>query len=743
MQPKTSIAQLLALAVRAACLMTALPIILSAVLLSVPALADQRPLKNTPTEKIDAVLLLDSSGSMRLTDPNRLRDEGVKLFLQFLKPGDRIAVIEFSAQPKVVRPMSDFNTELIKSVSQQIAKIDNSGVYTDLASAIKSAKQLLEHNSRSDAKQVIVLLSDGKMDPDPAKGGIQLLNNELFNGDLPELKSRSVKVHTLAFSDQADREALSQMAAATEGLSMFAPTADKIHESFASLFLAVKKPQVLPLTSKGFKIDGDVQEATFYINKQSGEELTIQTPSGQKLFAGLSEGNVRWFKGQNFDVVTIKTPESGDWKVSGLPSSDSFATVLTNLKLATDWESTIIADESILLQARLYEDEKPVVLPEMTGAVTYAFQITPTDKVSEPVVRETLHDDGKNGDKIKDDGIFSAVVKLKDPGEYALKIVAHAPTFDRYQHIPFRVKPRLISLGVEQSAAAPDAADGHPHKGDKHMDTQAAGTHEPESHSGEHSEQDGHSTEAGSDGEVIVATLGPDAREFKDLDVKLIAVDRDRTRVEIEMQPTADLLRFEVDPALLPKEGYYELEAVLQAQGRGKRKIKASSDKLPYVRKALEGEGPVVTVVGRKPQKEEPVETSPGVLFPLLIVTVMNLIAGGLVFMLMQKAGAGPAVALPQFGSLEAAHQALALLREKASHTEVDLSNPVFLSRPVHQAGSDLTAVSSPQEEAESAAEQEAEPASEQEAEPAEQQEASTEEGGEDSEQATTGQAAS
>ena len=63
--------------------------------------AEQRELKTDTSEKVDAILLLDASGSMLKTDPLRLREEGAKLFIQFLKPGDRLGIIEFSTRDDV------------------------------------------------------------------------------------------------------------------------------------------------------------------------------------------------------------------------------------------------------------------------------------------------------------------------------------------------------------------------------------------------------------------------------------------------------------------------------------------------------------------------------------------------------------------------------------------------------------------------------------------------------------------
>ena len=57
--------------------------LLAAMLLPAWSIADSGP-KPPSSDETDVVLLLDASGSMRITDPERMRDDGVKVLFQFL-----------------------------------------------------------------------------------------------------------------------------------------------------------------------------------------------------------------------------------------------------------------------------------------------------------------------------------------------------------------------------------------------------------------------------------------------------------------------------------------------------------------------------------------------------------------------------------------------------------------------------------------------------------------------------------
>jgi len=618
-----------------------------------------QPAANDSKERIDAVLVLDGSGSIRVTDPGRLRDEGAKLLLEFLKPGDRVAIVEFSGDAKVVRPLGPFERDTISSVSADVDRVGNSGQFTDILAGLKLARSILDAEPRADANQVIVLLSDGKLDPDPAVVSPVAAKSALLTEFLPSLRDEGIKVHTLAFGDQVDKAILAEIATVTDGLSWYTPTASKIHESYAELFLVVKNPQVLPLTSKGFKIDAGIEEATFYINREAAESaISLLAPDGVTITATSTPKSVRWFEGQKFDVVTVLQPRPGDWRITGLPSGDSFATVLTNLKLITDWPISANLGSALTVQARLYENEKPVVLREMAGATKYAFEITPSDKVSEPIIREFLVDDGTRGDKVAHDGIFSHRVEFEDEGEYKLKVIARAPTFERSQQLAFRIKPRMVELSVKSSERASGAADGEYHGGE---------------HAGSTGDGHGH-------GEAFVVTLSPEAQALKRVDVKLVAVGADKKKYGIPLEKRPDGYRGPV--AALPLDGEYELKATLTGEMRKPGKIKdgggtavtvrEESAILRYHRTSHAGEEAEVQVVVVSKEKKRSASIN------FLIVLLDNALAGWGLFSALQNSGGGSRDPLPEFSSLDDARAVLESLRSRVELTEADPNDPLF-----------------------------------------------------------------
>lgn len=404
--------------------------------------------EDAPKENLDVVLLLDTSGSMQITDPLRLRNEGVRLFLQFLKAGDKLSIVQFSDSTKILMPPAFFNKDGLGILSQGLSLMKNEGLYTDLYEAIKTAKDILEKEPNEGFEKIIVLFSDGKLDPDEKVRSKAEALERMQSEVLPDLNRSNVKLYTLSFSDEADKELLKSLAENTKALSWFTQDANKIHDSFSKLFLAVKKPQIIPISEKGLKLDRQIDEATFYITKRNEKELVIITPEGQKITKKKLSENIKWFSGSLFEIITVTKPQEGVWNFLGAISKDDFATVLTKLKLEVKSSVNVFNNEDQIITVSIYDNNKLVSLPEIINSSHVTYQVIPTDKVSLPVLTGTLYDNGKNGDEKSLDGIFSTSINIEKTGEYELVVNFTSPTFERQQRLPLRVKQKFLFLDL-------------------------------------------------------------------------------------------------------------------------------------------------------------------------------------------------------------------------------------------------------------------------------------------------------
>jgi hypothetical protein len=386
---------------------------------------------------VDAILVLDSSRSMQRNDPDRLRDQGARLFLQFLEPDDRFSLIEFGENANVLMPLTYLKNSKPNEVKAVLEGIQNEGNFTDFLFPLEQALELFEQDKRVGAEKVIILLSDGHMDPDPRIGNKEDRTKKLLDEVIPALSKQNIKLYSLALSDEADRAALKDMAKNTDGLSWYAKEVNEIHRIFSDLFLSIKKPQVLELTKDGFEIDGSTSEATFFVNRENKDDtVVVVDPVGKEFLNKDFPPTWKWFKGEMFDIITVPQPLPGTWFVTG--GQSGFAKLLSDLKLEYSWPaSTFDVGDSVVLKARLTESGKVLDSPELKNLVFYNYKVLNTSK-------GVVYLQGKLVEK--EEGTFETTISLNDEGEYKLFLSVTSPTFTRQAHVPFSVSTGLVSL---------------------------------------------------------------------------------------------------------------------------------------------------------------------------------------------------------------------------------------------------------------------------------------------------------
>jgi Mg-chelatase subunit ChlD len=621
--------------------------------------ADQRELPNQRSA-VDVVLVFDASGSMLKTDPRNLRFEGAKLLLSFLSDSDRISVVRFADSAKIVRDLGQYSKSMAPQLMEQIQTIAPEGQYSDVSEGIKLAKAVLDASHRAEAQKLIVLLSDGKMEPDPKISPAFARTLELVHDLLPDLKAKETKVFTLAFSEFADRPLLSEIAAATDGLTWYTATPEDLHRSFAELFLAVKRPQVVAQTGRGFKIDDDVEEATFYINREPGNTLSLIPPKGELLSLAKHPDWVTWFSGQNFDVITLKEPDPGDWRVTGTEHSDGFATVLTDLKVLTDWPLVVRSGDTPLVQARLYEQSKPVSLPEMSEVLKFGVQIARTDQVATPMFQEALRDDGKGGDKVALDGIFSIPVRLDQIGEYKLTIVAKSPTFVKSQQIPFSVRPRLVSLEVGASHDNHDYDDTPKEPAESGHEVQAVGARVNED-------------------STLRVRVSKETLAYKEAEIVVELLSSDRRKIKIPMKRDGDsALVYSTTLHHVNEDGEYTATAFLRGLTKKGEGIEAASRsiRVMFARQSKEEPTPEHIVVEPKEEKKAASPVIP--IVPIGIVIGLGSLAAVALMSRTKKQAKSSASSVGKYVPHKQLIDAISTLEEKISTTSVEINDPIF-----------------------------------------------------------------
>lgn len=189
--------------------------------------------------KLDVVLVLDNSGSMRKNDPERLLRQVVRSFAAKLNPDDRLGIITFDQISHLVLPLSSpTDANFSEQLNQAIDKIDYSGQHTDIPGGVEEARHLIELHGRNEAKAIILLLTDGSIDL-----GSESRNSErkrwLLDSILPAAKNQKLRLFGITLTADADVELIQSMAEATGGEYYRLLHTDEISANFDAIFAHV------------------------------------------------------------------------------------------------------------------------------------------------------------------------------------------------------------------------------------------------------------------------------------------------------------------------------------------------------------------------------------------------------------------------------------------------------------------------------------------------------------------------
>src|SRR5208337_499410 len=92
----------------------------------------------------DIVLLIDSSGSMRKTDPQNNRKTSAKLFISFLDREDRVGIMSFGDSAKLLLPLTPDTKENYGKFISAINKISSREFSTNIYEAVKKGFEVLK-----------------------------------------------------------------------------------------------------------------------------------------------------------------------------------------------------------------------------------------------------------------------------------------------------------------------------------------------------------------------------------------------------------------------------------------------------------------------------------------------------------------------------------------------------------------------------------------------------------------------
>jgi len=118
-----------------------------------------------PSEGIDVVLVIDTSGSMRYADPERIALEAASLFMDMMETrNSRIGIVGFSGDTHSIMDLTPIHDAGVRDeIRHTVANFVYHG-WTDIGLALRTAAEMLIENPMQENSPMILLFTDGRID---------------------------------------------------------------------------------------------------------------------------------------------------------------------------------------------------------------------------------------------------------------------------------------------------------------------------------------------------------------------------------------------------------------------------------------------------------------------------------------------------------------------------------------------------------------------------------------------------
>ncbi|MCE5313133.1 MAG: VWA domain-containing protein [Nitrospiraceae bacterium] len=412
-----------------------------------PPQAAAQPVSQTaPAKPVDAgydiVLLMDSSGSMKETDPQSYRKPAAQLFITLMNKGDRISIMSFGESTKTLLHLTEVTDKNQKSVDSAISAINSKELATNIYLAVKAGYEELARSDR--ANRIMLLMSDGKLALGSKEKDEEA--HAALNALMPEIVKSGIKLYSMAFTNLSDMKFLEELARSGGGFSKIAKEDKDIHLIFTDLFEKIKSPDTVPIEGDTFKIDSNIAEAIVIVNKQPGASTALYDPSGKQHTGSAHSANMKWHTSSVFDMISIQSPAGGDWKIKLSKAEGNKVFVITNLKLMSSFNYNYVNVGSVVsVDAWLQKDDIRIGSKGALGQ-TYFYCLVTMPDGSRTRVDLKLPEPAQGKSEV-DDVVRKANIKIPAKGEYALKIIAEGPAFKREKVYSFKaVEPPTVAV---------------------------------------------------------------------------------------------------------------------------------------------------------------------------------------------------------------------------------------------------------------------------------------------------------
>ncbi|OAB31592.1 hypothetical protein PMSD_18550 [Paenibacillus macquariensis subsp. defensor] len=278
------------------------------------------------SSQIDAMLVVDASNSMKKSDPNKIGNEAMKMFIDMLSvKGDKVGIISYTDQIQREKALLEIQSAADKEDLKNFIDQLDRGAYTDTAIGIREAVKVLQQGSDPTHEPMIVLLADGNNDLNEATGRTEKQSAQELDQAIADANKKGIPVYTIGLNadGKLNKDALADISKKTGGKAFSTNTADDLPQILSEIFASHLKLKIVPIQS--MTGNGNFQEVTINVPNANVLEANISIMSAQPVEVKLTDptgavkqipaNDILYSKSKSYSLLKLITPTKGDWKL--------------------------------------------------------------------------------------------------------------------------------------------------------------------------------------------------------------------------------------------------------------------------------------------------------------------------------------------------------------------------------------------------------------------------------------------
>lgn len=384
---------------------------------------------------LDVVFVLDASGSMLSSDPNKIAIDAFNLFVDLCDESCGVGYSVYTNKIIESSPIISLSDEKnLESLKENISEIQyEPHGSTDIALGLTEALKIHSKNESSDTtrKKAIILLSDGNTYLSNGSRPLSEASEEMEE-TLQLLYDDDIPVYSIGlnYDGKLDKEEIERISDGTNGKSYETTTSDELISIISDIFSDIYKLDGTNCEIKNGDVKINVKDSSvFYVNVIIKTNLTLEelnpvltSPSGKEV--SLTENdNIKMTNAGSYTLIKLIYPDIGTWNLH-LDNADQSNCKITQLDFYSVYikqniKSSAVVGESIKIEASLNDVDGVVDDYDLLKTITMTTVVSSENgEINVNLIRET-------------DGVYTGEFTADIEGNYTVKTIATSETFKK------------------------------------------------------------------------------------------------------------------------------------------------------------------------------------------------------------------------------------------------------------------------------------------------------------------------